>query len=125
MDGLKEQFSFINDYYKANNHRNEIFVEKINGIDEFVSGRERFFKPAGEILENAREIIVIVAGGYHTLGVNAIFDSKKISHITVTPKITESAAFSDAGYRQTIIEQSRIYGEALSFVIDRDRKSVV
>lgn len=117
MDGLKEQFSFINDYYKANNRRNEIFVEKINGIDELVSGRERSFKPAGEILENAREIIVIVAGGYHTLGVNAIFDSKKISHITVTPKITESAAFSDAGYRQTIIEQSRIYGEALSFVI--------
>lgn len=117
MDGLKEQFSFINDYYKANNLRNEIFVEKINGFDELVSGRERSFKPAGEILENAREIIVIVAGGYHTLGVNAILDSKKISHITVTPKITESAVFSDAGYRQTIIEQSRIYGEALSFVI--------
>lgn len=113
---IGKQFDFLNEYYDVNNKRNEIFIDKINENDKLISGGAREAESAENILNNAKEIIVIVTGGYHTLGVNELLDSKKISHITVTPKISGSTAFADINYKQIIIEQSRIFREALAFV---------
>ncbi|MCL2144065.1 MAG: hypothetical protein FWH43_01005 [Endomicrobia bacterium] len=132
INEISGQFAFLNDYYGVNNKRNEIFVRKIDENERLISGGSgKYEAPQKEIYEDiapkkispedimksAREIIVIVTGGYHTAGINGILSDKKISHITITPKISESAGMAEINYRQTIIEQSRIYREALSFVI--------
>ncbi|MDR1195986.1 MAG: hypothetical protein LBL00_05870, partial [Endomicrobium sp.] len=122
---IKNQFAFLDDYYNTNNKRNEIFIQKITENDKLVSGNARLPQSPENMLNNAKEIIVIVTGGYHTRGVSEILDAKKISHITITPKISEGTSLSDINYRQIILDQSRIYKEALAFVIASQTTDVV
>ena len=121
LNTIADQFAFFNDYYGTNNKRNEIFIQKINENDNLVSGAGLSALSPEEILKNAEEIIVIVAGGYHTAGINDILSAKKISRITITPKISESAAMAEINYRQIITDQSRIFKNALAPSIDIPR----
>ncbi|MDR2427319.1 MAG: hypothetical protein LBD46_09140 [Endomicrobium sp.] len=117
INEIKNEFEFLNDYYRTNNKRNEIFVQKIDENDKLISGDTHSAQSPENILNSAEKIIITVTGGYHTIGVNEILDAKKISHITITPRLLESSTLSDISYKQIILNQSRIFREALAFVI--------
>jgi len=114
---MESEFPVLNSYYAANNKRNEIFIENIEKNTKLVSGLTKSGKSPNEMLENAKEIIVVVSGGYHSRGLNEILDGKKISHMTITPRISGGVESALANYRQIITEQSRFFKEALAFAV--------
>ncbi|MDR1696558.1 MAG: hypothetical protein LBR69_08055 [Endomicrobium sp.] len=120
VDHIKEmekEISFFDSYYSANNKRNEIFIKNIEKNSKLVSGKENSSKSASETLDKASEVIVVVTGGYHSRGINEILDGKKISRVTITPRVSGGIENALVNYRQIIVEQSRFFKEALAFAI--------
>ncbi|MDR2191352.1 MAG: hypothetical protein LBO62_00525 [Endomicrobium sp.] len=111
---LNDNFGFLNDYYETNNKRNEIFLKNINKNTPLISGLGARVKSCAQALDGAKEVIIVVSGGYHTRGISELLDSQKISYATITPKISGGLAVSDANYRQIITEQSKFFKEALA-----------
>lgn len=114
---LQDNFGFLNEYYSTNNLRNEIFISNIDKYTKLVPGRSKNNDPAVKIVNEARDIIVIVAGGYHTKGMSEILDSKRISNITITPRVSGDVRGALSNYKQIIMEQSRFFREALAFAV--------
>ncbi|MDR3113109.1 MAG: hypothetical protein LBU09_01900, partial [Endomicrobium sp.] len=122
---LSESFAFLNDYYDTNNKRNEIFFENINKYTPLISGKSSEALhagdlpagslPAAEILSNAKEIIIVVSGGYHTEAVVGMLDLKKISNMTITPNISSNGIEpAKANYKRIISDQGRFFKDALA-----------
>jgi len=119
LDDIKDRFSGLDKYYDTNNERNDVFISKIESGGSLVPGNPDSGNPdaADKVLAGAKEIIVVIAGGYHTQGLNEHFDNKKISHMTVTPKVSGGTAEANANYRQIITDQGKLYRQALAFTI--------
>ena len=95
LSGLSlAEISAVN-FNDTNLQRNKIFIDKmLSGViqPEKISLDNLFGVSANAraVLDNAAKskIKVIVAGGFHTGGVNDLLNQRQISNITFTPKIT-------------------------------------
>lgn len=112
---LGKEFEELNKFYEVNTYRNEIFVENMNlGLNNQIQNEQEKRSPF-EILQNAKNIVILVAGGYHTVGVNKILNEKNISNITITPSVLNSTEQSKQNYefiakQQSIQEQTIALG---------------
>ncbi|MCL2335738.1 MAG: hypothetical protein FWC57_06710, partial [Endomicrobia bacterium] len=70
-----------------------------------------------ELLSSAQNVIIVVAGGYHSLGLQKLLSEKNIPVITYTPNVTSNVASAEKTYDEVIREQSTFLKEALAFTI--------
>lgn len=88
-------------FYKTNNERNNIFIEKIKN----------------DIKTNDKNIIVLVTGGYHTEGLKDLLSKQNVSFITVTPQITGLTNDNNL-YNDIIVLESTQYSKStMAFTI--------
>lgn len=85
------------EFNDTNLRRNEIFISRMLGDSERLSGiyPSSYFgveANAKAVFENSSKskVKVIVAGGFHTAGINDILNRKQINNITFMPKIASS-----------------------------------
>lgn len=98
--GLKRLASFegrAREFNDNNLLRNEIFISKMLGDAEVSPGirPDLYFGTAANaraVLENSSKtgVKVIVAGGFHTDGINDILNKKRINNVTFMPKADSS-----------------------------------
>lgn len=69
-------------------------------------GREDNIRQTVKCLDTASNVIVVVAGGFHTQGLEKILDDRKISYVSITPNITHDATASSAVYQHLLILQA-------------------
>lgn len=97
----EERSNIFND---INIKRNEIFIKKMFG--EIKNPETVFLNDHFGVNANANAVLntspvkakVIVAGGFHTSGINDILDRKQISTITFTPKILSKPLENSSKY---------------------------
>lgn len=65
-------------------------------------------------LNEAKSIKVIISGGFHTEGLNALLDERKISYLTLTPNVKESNSLYEQQYLSAIVEQAEVENNAIS-----------
>lgn len=103
---LEKDFILLDEYYKVNNLRNEIFLKNI-------------FKNINiqNINTDKKEVVVIVSGGFHTKGLNDLLKENKINYVTITPNVNTNVTESDKFYKDIVKEQTEINNNALNFTI--------
>ncbi|MFA6913805.1 MAG: hypothetical protein WCQ83_01230 [Endomicrobiia bacterium] len=110
---LNKEFEQLNKFYEINTYRNEIFVENMHLGSKNQIQNEQEKRSPFEILQNAKNIVILVAGGYHTVGVNKILNEKNISNITITPSVLNSTEQSKQNY-EFIAKQQSIQGQTIA-----------
>ena len=65
-------------------------------------------------LPKAKNIKVVVAGGFHTNGLSKILNDNKISNFTITPNIKSKDTSYEKKYKDSILLQTNIYRNAIA-----------
>lgn len=108
-------------YYEVNMLRNEYFIENCGGVKD--AGRlninygEEVYNDEDKIvnsLENAKNISVVITGGFHTQDLSRLLAENKISYIVLTPNIGSDYKETGAVYARMIQEQNSILFSALA-----------
>ena len=127
-DHLKElepDESVLDAYYATNADRNNVFINKILGnntvtvaaspahtltgtsqIDEEIDRVITSLAPA-DMNAGRPEIIVVVTGGFHTEGLEDLLNKRKISHIAITPNVTQDTSIAGKVYQLLIKKQAK------------------
>jgi hypothetical protein len=100
---LKDDFTLLNAYYAVNCERNDRFLDNIG--EARLSGAA---DTPDELLKNS-DIIVIVAGGFHSAGLKELITAKNMPYITITPNATHGTTLSDALYTSLAREQAKVF----------------
>jgi hypothetical protein len=101
LKDLNKYIEVSKQFYKTNNERNNIFIEKIKN----------------DIKTNDKNIIVLVTGGYHTEGLKELLSKQNVSFITVTPQITGLTNDFNL-YNNIIVQESTQYSKStMAFTI--------
>ncbi|MDR1474867.1 MAG: ABC transporter permease [Endomicrobium sp.] len=74
-------------------------------------------RTAKECLGEAKEVVIAVTGGYHTLGLGEILDRKGITNIVITPTVIGEVGKAEELYEEIVKEEGRYLREGLSFTI--------
>ena len=117
MRELQEDFAFLNEYYEINDNRNEIFIKQIEKSVVLKSGTLPVpvtKESASAMLENKKNIIVCVTGGYHSKGLTELLAGKKVSFIVITPSVSGNVESTLAKYEREASEQAKIFSQSLA-----------
>ncbi|MDR1695652.1 MAG: hypothetical protein LBR69_03355 [Endomicrobium sp.] len=102
---LEKYADMLSEYHRNNVKRDIIFSGKLN----LKSSRNKALKKEGtEALReisrelNAGNFKAVVTGGFHSRGLEKIFDEKNISRIVITPRITRNAKDAYEIYKNTV-----------------------
>lgn len=105
IDKLEKYSNLLTEFYDVNTERNKIFIQKMGLSTKSVSPIHPFTH-SSDIFSKAKNIIVLVAGGYHTDGINDILNKKGYSNITITPNIANSTQESRMEYEYLAQKQA-------------------
>jgi len=105
VENVNEYAEELNSFYDTNNKRNEIFVSKMN-LDKVALKDSSKDENVSDILSKAKRVVILVAGGYHTDGINEILNQKGITNITITPNITKTTQKSRIEYEYLAQQQA-------------------
>lgn len=111
---LASDFNILDTYYGINNQRNTVFMNHILADKQIEYNTQDLSK---DIFKQAKEIIVVITGGYHTKGLGQLLQDKKISYITITPNVEGGIEQSEKYYKDIIREETNIETNALSFTV--------
>lgn len=114
LSDLKTDFDMLDSYYSANNYRNGIFINNVLAGREIKHENNDADK---NMLDGAKDVIVVVAGGYHTKGISQLLNDRKISYITITPNVKSPIVQSEKIYKEIIKEETAVETNALSFTV--------
>ncbi len=117
--GTAERFNNLN--IERNNLFVKTLIEDYNGDSSNktqIFGRYANINAVLNSLPKVKKIKVIVAGGFHTSGINDLLDNDKISYITITPYVkseddTYEQRYSDSLLLQAEADRNAIAGEPL------------
>lgn len=111
---LNKEFMQLNKFYEINTYRNNIFVENMNLKNVGVNSVYSNSRTPSEILKNAKDIVILVAGGYHTPGVNKILNDRNISNITITPGVLNSESGITKQNYEFLAKQQSIQNQTIA-----------
>lgn len=110
---LDEYAQMLSKYHENNLKRDKIFADVL--APSGVSGGDMQIKgiDLDNILKN-KKIKLVITGGFHTKGLEKIFDERKISYIVLTPKVTHTDPGSNNVYLETIQEYVDILNDTVN-----------
>ncbi len=121
---LSGNFSLLNKYYEVNKERNNYFIGNVlGGLEKPIQKIEKIKDPAQNVLsaiqslEKAQEIDIVVAGGFHTQGLEKLLAGRNISYLSVTPNIIKGTENSNRIFNEVIKEQAKMIASANSQII--------
>lgn len=106
-------------FYAINLARNNYFLANIDGIANTnkltvnVTGTSELEKVMSS-LKDAKEIYIVITGGFHTQGVSDLLAQKNITNIVITPNVTGDTKAAEETYYKIAQEQSKISFQALA-----------
>ncbi|MFC1500921.1 hypothetical protein ACFL58_00525 [Elusimicrobiota bacterium] len=113
ITNLAPYYDLFDVFYKVNIERNKYFIENTLGnIPVLNSG----ISPVADInhidetlksLKNAKEIIVLVTGGFHTEGLERLLSRREVSYLVITPNVTKDTKFADTVYNKFAKQQAK------------------
>ncbi|MCL2335127.1 MAG: hypothetical protein FWC57_03580, partial [Endomicrobia bacterium] len=120
LDMLEAYEKKADKFYEINIARNGYFIGNIDGLEE--AGKEaeidKSDKSASEkvikSLRSAKNVYVLVAGGFHRQGISDLLAKKGISYIVITPNATSGLSAAEETYYNIVKEQSKILFQALA-----------
>lgn len=119
LKNIEPDFEMLDAYYNLNNRRNEIFLEhimsKCGSPNAETSAPDNEPRGENECLESAREIYIVVTGGYHSAGLSKLLEEKGLTNIVITPSVTAQTQEAASVYGRIIKEQSSFLRQALAF----------
>ncbi|MCL2484715.1 MAG: GNAT family N-acetyltransferase [Endomicrobia bacterium] len=120
LKAIEADFAELTKYYDINTRRNEIFLSHIfdkNVLTRVNEAKTDTPSSAAEILSNAKDVKIIIAGGYHSEGLKELLSEKGISSIVITPNVTTDISKAHARYKEMIIAQAKFPSEALAAIL--------
>lgn len=118
LKNLEQYQKLLSRYHKNNITRDQIFAESLitqknlnNSVH--VSDTNLAIKTIKSNLNN-KKIKLVVTGGFHTRGLEKIFEQQKISYVIITPKITQPIEQA----KQTYIDNVMYYSNILKNTIN-------
>lgn len=116
---IEEDFSLLTDYYKLNDKRNDIFAENIfKKWDSYGQKAENTYSDnPEEIFKKAKEIVIVVTGGYHSYGLKRLFAENGITSVIITPSVTTDIEQAEITYEEIVKSQSEFLTQALAFTV--------
>ena len=129
VEKLEKYSNLMNEFYDVNTERNNIFIKKM-GLSTIANSSASPINPfthSPNIFSKAKNIVVLVAGGYHTDGINEILNKKGYSNITITPNIANTTQESRIEYEYLAQKQAMSIKQmiALGLVSNASRKDQV
>lgn len=97
---LNDDISFLINYYEINKVRNDIFVKNIKDN----------IRPS----ENKNNLVIVVAGGFHTEGLNKLFKDNKISYISIMPSVTQETKTAEENFNRFLSMDSTFTTQTLA-----------
>ncbi|MCL2485540.1 MAG: hypothetical protein FWF00_04165 [Endomicrobia bacterium] len=113
LPGLEQYYSLFENFYKANVERNNIFVKEMKGKlpktneANIAFSKDMVMTDVAELLANAKEIEVVVTGGFHTQDVSRILQNSRQSYVVITPNVTQDAATADKLFTENVLRISK------------------
>ena len=107
IEKLEKYSKLLMNFYDVNTERNQVFIKKMELSNNSSSPDINTSIPQSlNFLGSAKKIIILVAGGYHTDGINELLNKKGISNITITPNIANSTQKSKVEYEYLAQQQA-------------------
>ena len=103
---IKRNLSFVN------NISSDVTVDK--NYDNYFRGKIYNINKILSSLNKTKSLKVIISGGFHTEGINALLDKNKISYITLTPNVKENDSLYEQKYLDSIVEQAEVEKNAIA-----------
>ncbi|MDR1194954.1 MAG: hypothetical protein LBL00_00580, partial [Endomicrobium sp.] len=119
---LLDQYRKVADeFYKVNIDRNKYFFDNMDGLKNISHVADVNTESAGtedviKSLKDAKNIYVVVTGGFHTQGLSEYLSEKGVSNITITPNVVDGIKAAEEKYYQIAKEQSKVLFQALAVV---------
>lgn len=112
VKNLDKYYKLLSDYHKNNIKRDGIFAASIisqNNVSTAVEIKDTV-SAVEKIKSNIsnKNIKLVVTGGFHTRGLEKIFEKQKISYAIITPKITEPIEQAKQIYIDNVMYYSKI-----------------
>lgn len=116
---IEGDFSLLTDYYKLNDKRNDIFAENIfKKWDSYGQKAENNYSDnPEEIFKKAKEIVIVVTGGYHSYGLKRLFAENGVTSVIITPSVTTDIEQAEITYEEIVKSQSEFLTQALAFTV--------
>lgn len=116
INEISSDIDFINTYYDTNDARNGIFISNVLN-NESPQQNLSVSRTSDEILKQSKEVIVVIAGGYHSETLKSMFADRKVNDIVITPNVVGDTKNANKKYDSIIIEQALMQSNALAFRI--------
>nr|BDD45331.1 hypothetical protein 9 [Elusimicrobiota bacterium] len=111
LAGIEEHTTVLNDYYQANIKRNECLLNNCNTISSIKSNITKKLAINNEnptaLLDSAKDVVILVTGGFHTPGITEILESRNISFIVITPNVTKDTKFAEIVYTKLLQKRGK------------------
>ncbi len=112
LKNLDQYQRLLAKYHKNNIVRDQIFADRLisqknENNRTFISDTDAAVKQIKSNLNN-KKIKVVVTGGFHTRGLERIFEQQRISYIIITPKITQPVEQAKQIYIDNVMYYSNI-----------------
>ncbi|MDR1195224.1 MAG: hypothetical protein LBL00_01970 [Endomicrobium sp.] len=107
-------------FYVVNEERNKYFLDNIDGLDQVQKIESASFDSDDETeniinsLKFAKNIYIVITGGFHTQALSEEFTKKGISNMVITPNVSDGLQFATETYHRIAKEQSKALFNALA-----------
>ena len=141
LPSLDGYYSLFEGFYSLNLARNNIFVDNVTeskggkNSGELASFDKNSVNGISAMISAAKELDIVVAGGFHTQDISRILQSSKQSYVVVTPNVTRDASAADRLFNEDIIRiskfipanayQKAIASARLNFIDDADKSQIL
>ncbi|MDR0724050.1 MAG: hypothetical protein LBF23_02570, partial [Endomicrobium sp.] len=121
INKLEQYEKVANEFYEINLNRNDYFIDNINALNEATGQIQNVLDvslPSSDnvikSLKEAKNIYVVVTGGFHTQGVSELLADKGISYLVITPNVSSGIKLAQDAYYALAKEQSKILFQTLA-----------
>lgn len=110
---LDRYAQMLSKYHENNLKRDKIFADILASSSASHGSMQIKDRDITDIIKN-KKIKLIITGGFHSKGLEKIFDERKISYVVITPKVTHADSESNNIYLETIQEYVDILNDTVN-----------
>ncbi|MDD5021615.1 MAG: hypothetical protein PHR82_05700, partial [Endomicrobiaceae bacterium] len=114
VNKIEPYFADLNKFYEINSKRDEIFVSNMDLSKNQVASKSSDKKTVRDVLAGSKNIVILVSGGFHSVGVDKILNNNNITTITVTPNLANVTADIAKQNYENILKQRKIQTQTIA-----------
>ncbi|MDR3113135.1 MAG: hypothetical protein LBU09_02030, partial [Endomicrobium sp.] len=121
---IEKYEKLFNDFYTVNIERNRHFLKTIGGeLPPPAIQKVRLIEPssrklAQDLLKDAKNIDIVITGGFHTNDLAKLMGDNGYSYVVITPNVTQSAVLADKLYDADFLSQLPIFESSFQKAVE-------